>query len=196
MTFNCPDLKKVFPDPPMVALRQGLNLRKYLCKSELTKISRNVRSKRNTNSNSAGWKKCSKPCPVCPFAAAPQKTIKSPVNNFEHKIEAQVNCQSENIVYLWKCNKPNCLVYPNNFYIGLSSRKYQTRFSEHLGYIKSDKFTEPSGEHFSLPGHSLSDMEGLVLEKVRSRDPFVLRAREALLIQKFDSYRNGLNKEP
>ena len=97
---------------------------------------------------------------------------------------------------MWKCKKQNCSDYPKNIYIGLSSRKFQTRFSEHLGYIKSDKFTEPSGEHFNLPGHSLHDIEGLVLEKVRSSDPFVLRARETLLIQNFDCYRNGLNKEP
>ena len=85
---------------------------------------------------------------------------------------------------------------PENFYIGLSKRKFQLRFSEHLGYIKSDKTSEPSGEHFTLPGHSLSDIEGLVLEKVRSGNPYILRAREELLIQKFDSYRFGLNKEP
>ena len=62
--------------------------------------------------------------------------------------------------------------------------------------MKSDKLFEPSGDHFNLPGHSIHDMEGVVLEKVRNSDPYVLRAREALLISKFDSYRKGLNKEP
>ena len=92
--------------------------------------------------------------------------------------------------------KPNCPQEPQNTYIGLTTRKFQTRFSEHLGYIKSDKITEPSGEHFNLPGHSISDMKGMVLETVKSNNPFVLRAREALQIQKFDSFRQGLNKEP
>ena len=54
---------------------------------------------------------------------------------------------------------------------------------------------EPSGEHFSLPGHKLSDIGGMVLEHVRSDNPYILRAREELLIQKFDSYKFGLNKE-
>ena len=30
----------------------------------------------------------------------------------------------------------------------------------------------------------------------KSSDPFVLKAREFFLIQKFDTYNNGLNKEP
>ena len=77
----------------------------------------------------------------------------------------------------------------------MTNQKFQIRFSEHLGYIKSDKYIEPSGEHFSLPGHQLSDIEGIVLEQVRSDNPYILRAREELLIQKFDSYKFGLNRE-
>ena len=78
----------------------------------------------------------------------------------------------------------------------MTTRKFQIRFSEHLGYIKSDKCSEPSGEHFCLPGHTLSDIQGLVLEQVTNKNPYILRAREELLIQKFDSYKHGLNKEP
>ena len=63
-------------------------------------------------------------------------------------------------------------------------------------YVQSDKISEPNGEHFNLSGHSLSDMRGLVLEEVRNCDPFVLRAREALLIEKFNTFNLGLNKEP
>ena len=106
------------------------------------------------------------------------------------------NTKLKTKIYMWKCKKHNCSDYPTNIYIGLSSRKFQFRFSEHIGYIKSDKFTEPSGEHFNLPGHSLHDIEGLVLEKFRSSNPFVIRARETILIQNYYCYRNGLNKEP
>ena len=78
----------------------------------------------------------------------------------------------------------------------MSSRTLQKRLYEHHYYVRSDKLTEPSGEHFNLPGHAYSDLKGLVLEKVRSSDPFVLRAREALLIEKFNTFCKGLNKEP
>ena len=55
---------------------------------------------------------------------------------------------------------------------------------------------KPSGFHFNQSGHNVSHLCGIVLEKVKSPDPFVLRAREFLYIQKFDTYNNGLNKLP
>ena len=61
--------------------------------------------------------------------------------------------------------------------------------------MKRDILTEPAGEHFNLPGHSVADIEGIVLEEIKNRDPFVLKSREHLLIQKFDTFKNGLNKE-
>ena len=55
---------------------------------------------------------------------------------------------------------------------------------------------EPSALHFCQAGHSSHDLIALGLEMVRSKDPFVLKAREHLLIKKFDSFRNGLKQEP
>ena len=55
---------------------------------------------------------------------------------------------------------------------------------------------KPSGHYFNQPGHTQSHLAGLVLEHVKILDPFVLKAREFYLIQKFDTYNNGLNKEP
>ena len=78
----------------------------------------------------------------------------------------------------------------------MTSRSFKTRMSEHRDYPKRDMDNEPSGHHFTKRGHNVSDMRGLVLEKVRSKDPFVLRARESILIKKFDTYRHGLNNEP
>ena len=78
----------------------------------------------------------------------------------------------------------------------MTSRTFRERMGEHRDYPKRDQLTEPSGEHFNKRGHSVSDLKGQVLEKVRSKDPFVLRARESMLIKKFDTFRHGLNKEP
>jgi hypothetical protein len=36
------------------------------------------------------------------------------------------------------------------------------------------------GKHFSAKGHSVSDMEFCCIEKVRSEDPFVMKARRLL----------------
>ena len=64
-----------------------------------------------------------------------------------------------------------------------------------VSYPKRDVLTEPSEEHFNKRGHTVADLKGQVIEKVRSKDPFILRARESMLIKKFDTYRQGLNKE-
>ena len=78
----------------------------------------------------------------------------------------------------------------------MTTRSFKKRLSEHRDYPKRDGTTEPSGEHFTKRGHSVADVKGLVLEKVKSKDPFVLKARESFLIKKFDTHNNGLNKEP
>ena len=78
----------------------------------------------------------------------------------------------------------------------MTKRKFSTRMSEHRDYAKFHKTDEPSGEHFCHPGHSFHHIQGLAVEKFMNKDPFVLKAREAWLIKKFDCHRNGLNKEP
>ena len=46
--------------------------------------------------------------------------------------------------------------------------------------------------YFNKP---VSNIEGLVIEKVKSKDPFVLKEREQMYIRKFDTFKNGLNRE-
>ena len=77
----------------------------------------------------------------------------------------------------------------------MTKRTFQKRLSEHRDYPKRDVLTEPSGEHFSKRGHSVAHLKGQVLEKVKSKDPFVLKARESFLIKKFDTFNRGLNRE-
>ena len=72
---------------------------------------------------------------------------------------------------MWRCKNENCASKPKNFYIGMTSRKCQIRLSQHLCYIKSDMCLETSGEHFTLPGHKLSDIKGMVLAQVRDSNP-------------------------
>ena len=125
----------------------------------------------------------------------PISEVISQVTGYIHTIKDDVNCQSKNVLYRWKCKKANCKDHPKNEYIGKTTRSFQQRFSEHRDYVKRDILTEPAGEHFNLSGHSVADIEGIVLEEIKNRDPFVLKSREHLLIQKFDTFKNGLNKE-
>ena len=113
------------------------------------------------------------------------------------KIKDVVSCDTTNCIYHWRCKKGSaCEDYPYCQYNGQTQREFKKRFAEHRDYVMREVIEQPSGEHFNKPGHSVHDLEGLVIEKVHSKDPFVLKAREAQIIRNFDSFRNGLNKEP
>ena len=45
-------------------------------------------------------------------------------------------------------------------------------------------------------GYSVANLKGQVLEIVKSKYPFILKARESYLIKKLDCFNSGLNKEP
>ena len=197
MIFKKPELKTTFENPPMAALRQPPNLRKLLCKSSLYSIRRGDKFTRNAHRSAPGWRKCGKGSTTCcPYALPPTTTVKGQVTGYSHTITDSVNCESVNCIYYWKCRKSNCKDFPRCEYVGLTTRTFKARISEHKQYVRSKLLDKPSGFHFNQPGHDLSHFSALVLEKVKSPDPFVLRAREFLYIQKFDTYRNGLNKYP
>ena len=107
MITDNPELKKVFPAPPMASLRQGPNLRKKLCKATLPKISRNPT--RATHRNTAGWRRCStstgRQCPVCPFTPTSATSVTSQLTGYTHKITSSINCKTENVIVIWKCTK-------------------------------------------------------------------------------------------
>ena len=196
LLFNAPHLAEVFPSPPMASYRQPPNIRRLLCRSKLYPVNRNKRLQRGTYKTAPGWKKCGKGCKICPFTLDNTKEITGLASGYNHTIKESVSCDTENCIYYWRCTKPNCEDYPNCEYIGMTTRKFKDRLAEHRDYPKRDVITEPSGRHFTKNGHSVANMKGLVLEKVRNPDPYVLKSREHLMIQKFNTFREGLNQEP
>ena len=131
----------------------------------------------------------------CPFTFPPTTKVTAQITDYCHQIRDPVNCETSNCIYYWRCIKTNCKDFPRCEYIGLTKRPFRTRLAEHKQYIRSSLIDKPSGYHFNQPGHTIADLSGIILEHVKSPDPFVLRAREFLYIQKFDTYNNGLNKE-
>ena len=59
-----------------------------------------------------GWKKCGKPCPVCPFTLPDCAEGVSQNTGYRHTIVDPVICDTENCVYYWKCFKENCPDFP------------------------------------------------------------------------------------
>ena len=133
---------------------------------------------------------------LLPLYLPPTSQVTGQVTGYTHIIQDSVTCQTKNCIYYWKCLKNNCKDFPKCEYVGRTIRPFRIRLGENKQYIQSQNLENPSGFHFNQPGHNQSHLSGLVLEHVRSTDPFVLKAREFYLIQKFDTYNNGLNKEP
>ena len=196
MLINAPHLAEVFKSPPMASYRQPPNLRRLICQSKLYPISKRKNLVRGAQKSAPGWKKCGKNCKICPYTLNNTNTVTGLASGYQHRIKQAVTCDSENVIYYWRCTKDKCEDYPECEYIGKTKRKFKDRLSEHRDYPKREVTTEPSGSHFTKRGHNVSHLRGLILEQVRNKDPFILKTREHLLIKKFETFRHGLNQEP
>ena len=80
-------------------------------------------------------------------------------------------------------------------YVGETERILKFRLAEHRGYVNNNDDTA-TGEHFNMPGHSLSDLTVTILERVKSTDDLYRKEREKYFIRKFNTYYRGLNRQP
>ena len=180
MTLD-PYLKEVFPLPPLVAYKRPENIRDKLIRSKVPPI-RNMRE----NRKQPGCKKCNN-CSICPYVNN-CKVVKSSATNFNAEIQQEVTCQTRNVIYCITCKKCNMQ------YVGETGRVAKDRFREHIGYVENKQLEKATGWHFNQRGHSVSDMEFAVIEKIFSQDPGVRKERESLFIKNFNSKHKGINK--
>ena len=182
MVSQDPYLSEVFSQPPLTAHKRQKNIRDHLIRAKVPSDPKAYPARRTR-----GMKRCGKNCSACPFI----KEVKSLyINGNEWKINQNLNCEISNCIYLIECKKDRC----NMKYIGETKRILKFRLTEHRGYVNNDDDTA-TGQHFNLPGHSLSDLTVTILEKVRSNDDLYRRERERYFIRKFNTYYKGLNRQ-
>ena len=58
---------------------------------------------------------------------------------------------------------------------------------EHLGYIRNKKTSEPTGQHFNLPGHDISMLRASVFKVCKSQSRVYREHREEHFIQAFQT---------
>jgi len=181
-------LKKVFPQPPMVAYRQPKNssLRQLLVKSKLPEREQRLIK---------GMKRCNQQgCNTCPLVRE-AKTVYSSTNNYNVEIKEPVTCETQNVVYIITCNRKECKYIQ---YIGETGKKLKQRFNQHLAYVRSTNENQKptaTGEHFNLPGHSIDNMKVSILEKVSQDSITYRKIRESFYINKFETKHQGLNRK-
>ena len=109
-------------------------------------------------------------------------------STYRKEIETSLNCQSRNILYLIECKKC-CLQY-----VGETDRSLQDRFSDQKGYVNNTRLNQATGEHFNRPGHSISDMSVMAIQKVFDRGAPYRKELGKEKISNFRGFRHGINK--
>ena len=169
---------------PMVAHLRPANLRDILVRAKLPAVDRRRGASRGTLT---GFKKCGKTRCLCCVYSKNTNTHTSTLTGQTWPIKHSITCEDSNVVYNVTCSHKagQCLRRPAQ-YIGKvgSTRPCRIRCTEHRGAV-THHFDTGVGEHFNLPGHDLADFNFLPFEKIRSRDPFVVEARESYWIEKY-----------
>ena len=175
----------MFPEPPMIAFKRQRNLRSSLIRAKVYP-NQSKRDQRNIK----GMYKCLKQCPNCPFIKT-TKQIAGP--NFTWTLNGKFTCKTSNVIYMVECKKDNCKAR----YIGQTKREMSERFAEHRGYVNNKELDKPTGHHFNQPGHDISNMQVTILQKLKGNSNELYRKeREKYLINKFNTFKEGMNKQP
>ena len=131
--------------------------------------------------------RCGKNCTACPYIST-VKEVKVNHNETWH-INKPFNCETYNCIYMLECKR--C----GNRYIGETGRMMKARLSDHRGYINNQVIAVTTGDHFNLPGHSLADLQLIILEQAKKEDETYKKEREKYFINKFNTFYGGMNRE-
>ena len=110
-------------------------------------------------------------------------TITSSKNGKKHQIKWPLTCKSKNICYLINCK--HC----NQQYTGEAKREFYLRLNSHTSDIKLNQKSTGMVGHFSECG--LENIQPIILEKVRSTDLFIHKARKQFYIDLLETEINA-----
>ena len=65
--------------------------------------------------------------------------------------------------------------------IALPITLMKERFLEHKNYVTTNNHSKSTGAHFNLKGHTVSDMEITIIEKIFSQDHRFKKAKREIL---------------
>ena len=101
------------------------------------------------------------------------------IQNQNRKTSDTIDCNTNNIVYIIKCNQR---------YIGETNWSLRVSISEHIGYVNNMKTEQATGEHFNYRGQTLANLTATVREKVKKSDIFYRKQRQIWYIRNFKTF--------
>jgi peptide-methionine (R)-S-oxide reductase len=159
-------MKRVMPEPPMLAERNCKSLRKLLMPSALPV----------TGKAAPGCKKCLlNRCVVCKDHLVEATTFRSDNTGELFTIRDSLDCESSNIIYMLYCD--SCTQAQ---YIGETQNTLKDRFYKHRCHIRNKSgFCVNVVDHFNQSGHSVQNMKCIIIEKVytQTREARIKRER-------------------
>ena len=157
--------KNAFKDPPLLAYRCPHNLRDTLVRAKIKTPKPSPSSPPKITCCNDGR------CKTCKFIAHNTTSYTFHNTGQTRTIHQNLSCSSDNLIYMINCKR--CLKTDKNLpsqYIGQTGRTLRERFEEHRPGIQNNT-DESVPIHFTLPHHTLNDVELIPLLKVRnSRD--------------------------
>ena len=102
-------------------------------------------------------------------------SITSSSNGKTLSIKQLVTCKTKNVCYLINCKK--C----SQQYIGETKLQFHVRMNNHASDIRTNKKSTGMIRHFTDCG--VNNIQPVILERVRSSDPFIRKVREQLYIE-------------
>ena len=124
-----------------------------------------------------GCTRCNKMCATCMIHLTEGDTFRSHVTGENFHMRHSFSCHSANIIYLLECDKSHVQ------YVGATMTSFKTRVYQHRSNINLNKGTWVT-KHFNVPGNSLFNVKGKVIEKVYAQSKEVRLRRESFWINK------------
>ena len=174
---NMPAAKHLFSSTTLCAYRQPPNLRQMLIKTRIS-----------TTPTITGKKKCMKSrCQICNIIDTRHR-MKIPGANITVR-PGNYYCNSSNVIYLIKCKKCN-----SGIYIDETSTFLRLCMNNHKKSIRDNNKGLPVARHFNIPGHSMCELECVILKLDFSNnaDRFI---EEQTLIRKLKTDTHGLDQD-
>ena len=193
-------LLKVFPQPPMICYTRPKNIKDRLIRAKLPP----ARTRMVTRDQGEGFKRCNQSgCKLCSFCGEGTqnglvKSVRVSNTGEDLKIRGKITCSTKKVLYPLTCKKGDRVCPRKPQYGGETGQEAGKRFTEHHATVTMNchlQTTKPVGQHFRLPGHSISDCAFVPVERIWSNNVFVRKTREKLMINKLDLIDNGLNRK-
>ena len=160
-------LRSVFPSESMVAYKRGKNLKDVLVHRKTKGIISNQGVKKVES--------CGKGCVICKRMYTEGDMVTGAQEGYVTTYDRTIGCKSANVIYGVWCAVCRCVCY-----VGETGGCLYTRVQNHLSSIRATNPTValPVRYHFCAPGHSITDVRVIGLERVWQQNVEYRRARE------------------